>query len=256
MSKEFAKWTVAHLATLSQLPDKLEKGRAYFIEDEGYFIIDHGKGPVIYGNNPGPQGMAGEPIPQLQDQIDYLTEATLRLIYEVYEIDNRRKSQIEAVNDEQSGHVKNLIRVIEEKYEELKDAAEQNAAATLSQTLEVQRKFAEYDKALNILSNAIATIRPEYEGDSEEGTREYDRGALSVGEILTTSDGTQITISDAYVEGDTQIYVLDIPLEDAEKAPLLYETLNAGDTVKIGGDDWTVENIRQEGDTSIIEISL
>ncbi len=74
---------VSHIEKLTLLPETLELGRAYFVDDEGYIVIDHGRGPIIYGNRPGPQGQAGEPIPQLQDQIDYLTEAVFNILSEI-----------------------------------------------------------------------------------------------------------------------------------------------------------------------------
>ncbi len=74
---------VSHIEKLRKLPDVLERGRAYFVDDEGYIVIDHGRGPIIYGNRPGPQGEPGEPIPQLQDQIDYLTEAIFNILTEI-----------------------------------------------------------------------------------------------------------------------------------------------------------------------------
>lgn len=40
-------WSVK---TRADLPSPLIKGRAYFIEDEGGIVIDHGTGPVEYGN--------------------------------------------------------------------------------------------------------------------------------------------------------------------------------------------------------------
>ena len=70
-------FTAKHVETMTLLPENLEVGRAYFVDDEQVIVIDHGRGPVIYGNSPGPQGIAGEPIPQLQEQIDQLAEASL-----------------------------------------------------------------------------------------------------------------------------------------------------------------------------------
>ena len=86
---------VSHIEKLNKLPADLEVGRAYFVDEEGYIVINHGRGPIIYGNRPGPQGQAGEPIPQLQDQIDYLTEAIFNILTEITQM---TKSYDSAIN--------------------------------------------------------------------------------------------------------------------------------------------------------------
>lgn len=86
---------VSHIEKLNKLPADLEVGRAYFVDEEGYIVINHGRGPIIYGNRPGPQGQAGEPIPQLQDQIDYLTEAIFNILMEITQM---TKSYDSAIN--------------------------------------------------------------------------------------------------------------------------------------------------------------
>lgn len=93
------KWSTKHVATLSDLPQILEKGRAYFIDDEHYIIIDHGSGPVIYGNRTGAQGQAGEPIPILQNQIDSLTNAAFNTAFWVDSINNTRRKAEAALQD-------------------------------------------------------------------------------------------------------------------------------------------------------------
>ena len=64
---------------MALLPETLEIGRVYFIDDAQVIVVDHGKGPVIYGGVPGPQGEPGEPLPQIQEQIDTLSGAILNL---------------------------------------------------------------------------------------------------------------------------------------------------------------------------------
>ena len=56
-----AYYGVSHIETIEQLPPELERGRAYFIDSEGYIVIDHGRGPIVYGNRPGPAGNISEP---------------------------------------------------------------------------------------------------------------------------------------------------------------------------------------------------
>ena len=65
-------WKAEHVNTISELPETLVKGRAYFIDQEGYIVIDHGDGlgPQIYGNRPGIQGPPGEPVPKILSDIE------------------------------------------------------------------------------------------------------------------------------------------------------------------------------------------
>ena len=84
-------FTAKHVESMVLLPNNLEIGRAYFVDDEQVIVIDHGRGPVVYGKSPGPQGIAGEPIPQLQDQIDTLSEAVLITNKTIWDINEREK---------------------------------------------------------------------------------------------------------------------------------------------------------------------
>ena len=81
-----------HVESMSLLPENLTIGRAYFVDDEQVIVIDHGRGPVVYGKSPGPQGIAGEPIPQLQDQINALAEAELTTQRTIWEINEREEN--------------------------------------------------------------------------------------------------------------------------------------------------------------------
>lgn len=85
------KWSAKHVRSLADLPDKLTIGRAYWVDDEHYIVIDHGQGPVIYGNRTGQQGQPGEPIPILQAQIDSLTEAAFSTAFWIDELNQTRK---------------------------------------------------------------------------------------------------------------------------------------------------------------------
>lgn len=86
-----------HINSLAQLPKKLIIGRAYFVDDEHYIVIDHGNGPVIYGNKAGVQGQPGEPIPILQAQIDSLTEASLKHLALIMQIDDRARANEKSI---------------------------------------------------------------------------------------------------------------------------------------------------------------
>ena len=85
---------VSHIETLDALPPELERGRAYFIDSEGYIVIDHGHGPVIYGNRPGPAGKESANSEYVQEQIDYLTEAVFNILTEIARMSNSYDSAI------------------------------------------------------------------------------------------------------------------------------------------------------------------
>ena len=66
-----AYWKAGHVKQAADLPYKLTKGKAYFIDVEGWIAIDHGdnRGIQIYGNKEGIQGPTGELILQMSSMI-------------------------------------------------------------------------------------------------------------------------------------------------------------------------------------------
>lgn len=112
------KWSTKHVRTLADLPKKLTIGRAYWVDDEHYIVIDHGKGPVIYGNKTGPQGSPGEPIPILQAQIDSLTEASFKTSYWIDELNQTRKKSEELLQKHIDNSNSALNETIDEKSNE------------------------------------------------------------------------------------------------------------------------------------------
>ena len=97
---------VSHIEKLTLLPETLEHGRAYFVDDEQVIVIDHGQGAVIYGGKPGPQGTAGEPSELVQSQIDNLADASLNtqsnIWYLIQRSDNRYQELTENISAEAS----------------------------------------------------------------------------------------------------------------------------------------------------------
>ena len=96
------KWQVEHVRTLTELPTDLVKGRAYFVSQENYLIIDHGDGlgPQVYGNRPGLQGPPGVPVPEMLSDDEQLSKAiiiTARALYETQEANIERFKDIESM---------------------------------------------------------------------------------------------------------------------------------------------------------------
>ena len=230
-------FSVKHVASLALLPKNLTIGRAYFVDDEQVIVINHGdgRGPVTYGGKPGPQGMAGEPVPSLQGQIDELASASLLHTINLNDFFNRTKIDFE--------HLKSLIT---DNIDMLKSQNEDNANAVLNLLLITSKKFAEYDSAINILAQTLSNFYPSsHGGTAGDGTNDTTTG------IITAEDGTQYKIEQAYVEGDTGVLVLTI--YDTERI----NTLNKGDKVSYDSGYFIIDNIQNNNDNSgVIALTL
>ena len=223
--------SVKHVETMSLLPAKLTRGRAYFIDDEQVIVIDHGLGPVTYGGKPGPQGATGEPIPQMQAQLDGLSEAAFKMQNFMWQESQRVRTQderIEAHFTEQDEHLQ----------EQINDAA--SAILTLSSLL--HEKFNQYDNAVATLAKAVSELYPPETrpqgGDSGEDPLDN--------ETLSTDAGTW-TIQQTYLKDGTILLEL-------EAQELLISTLKPGDNVTYDGTLWKVAD-KQEQD-GFITITL
>ncbi len=238
-------WSVKHVETMSLLPEKLTRGRAYFVDDEQVIVVDYGKGQVIYGGKPGPQGQAGEPIPQLQDQIDKLAEAELYTQENIWNLTQRTDTQIAEVterieqeaetaktytdslraeHESDNQHIHTLLNDIGSRLQSQIDNLTQ---ATLSLINTMQEKFTSYDSAIAIITKAISSLYPSpYAEETPEDPLD--------GETITTESGTW-KIEQTYLDDGTIMLELD-----AEE--LLIETLQAGDKVDYDGSTWTVSN--------------
>lgn len=135
-------WTVRHVESRENLPEKLERGRAYFVDDEQYIVIDFGRGPVIYGGKPGPAGAAGEPNESMQGQIQHLAEASVRL-----------SGVVKKVNDMRIRDVKNLTKKHEADIESLTEKHNEDIEAlTEKHDTELQALTEKHDTELQALS--------------------------------------------------------------------------------------------------------
>ena len=210
-------FTARHIESMALLPETLEVGRAYFVDDEQVIVIDHGRGPVIYGKSTGPQGAAGEPIPQLQDQINQLAEASLSQSKTIWELNQReleRHEQIQALISDTINTVKTEI------------------------TTAMQEQSDRMDSALNILAKAIANLYPEHYAPEDSQDDPLDN------ETVSTPAGSwtiqQTTLKDGTI-------VLNLEAQE-----LVIDTIKIGDTVDFDGSTWTVEDVSTaDGTTSI-----
>ena len=95
-----AYWKAGHVKQAADLPYKLTKGKAYFIDVEGWIAIDHGdnRGIQIYGNKEGIQGPTGELILQMRSQLYDLLEKFSAVLQDSVENDSSVQQQIDSLS--------------------------------------------------------------------------------------------------------------------------------------------------------------
>ena len=167
-------WTVRHVTSEAELPKTLEKGRAYFVSDEQVIIIDmgDGRGPVRYGDKPGPQGMAGEPIPQMQDMINDLALASVTTTNTIKELREKQRSYDDRI-----------ISMLADHADMISSSATDSASSILKLITIVSEKFRSYDDAISILAKTVSNLYPDYWG-SHAGD---GRSSVTTGEIITAA---------------------------------------------------------------------
>ena len=228
-------FTARHIESMALLPENLEIGRAYFVDDEQVIVIDHGRGPVIYGNSPGPQGIAGEPIPQLQDQIDLLAEASLKLSSTIWEINEREIERHSQIQETISDIHAQITAALAAQRQELLDAI-QTQRDEIDAVMQEQAE--RVDSALNILAKSIANLYPEQFAPEDSQDDPLDN------ETVSTPAGSwtiqQTTLKDGTV-------VLNLEAQE-----LVIDSIKVGDSVDFDGSTWTVEDVSTtDGVTSI-----
>ena len=213
-----------YVATEALLPQKLTVGRLYFIGDEQAIVCDHGdgRGPIRYGDKPGPQGIAGEPLPQLQEQIDDLAQAALSTLSNLHYINMKTSQDYSALTDRVSEIASNMA---------MQDS--ENANAILSLLLMVNKKFTDYDSAISILGQTISKFYPgSHGGKAGDGSN-----TITTGEIIT-ANGTAFRVDESYYDDGTGVVVLTV--YDTARV----NTLKPGDMVRIDSGYFTVDSIQ------------
>lgn len=231
-------WKARHVDTRALLPAKLERGRAYFVDDEQIIIIDHGTGPVEYGGKPGPQGQAGEPIPSLQGQINELASAALQTSITLTQINNRRKADTE-----------NLKRVLLELTEMTTQADTNNASAILSLANIISKLDAKLSSEIAILTHAIVNMYPA----THTAQAGDPNSPMTAGEIISTSDGYHYVIDQSYFDGDSGVIV--ISFTDNATLPRI-ATLNEGDNLIVDSTNYTVTHKTGSASQGIISLTV
>ena len=230
-------FTAKHVESMALLPETLEIGRAYFDDDEQVIIIDHGRGPVIYGKAPGPQGTAGEPIPQIQAQLDALTaEAfiTQRTIWDINKRELDRHEQIQSLIASVQGEIAASMQAQNESLSAAIQAQRDELTAAM------QEQADKVDSALTILARAVAELYPAQYPPESSGDDPLDN------ETITTDAGSwtiqQTTLKDGTV-------VLNL-----EATELVVDKIQIGDPVDFDGATWTVEEVSTTDGTTTLTI--
>ena len=241
-------FSAKHVGTMSLLPENLVRGRAYFVDDEQIIVIDHGQGAVIYGGKPGPQGIAGEPLPQLQDQIDQLAEAELLTQKHIWELTQRSDSKLEQVSNtfteqltQAEKDLAHFTALSTDTDSHLQSQINTNSEAMLSLIDTIQAKFTEIDSAIAILTKTIASLYP-----SNDPADYPDRSDPLDGEIITTDSGSWVVQQSTLSDGTM--------LLELEAQQLLIDTLKVGDRVDYDGSTWLVEDYSVDGGIITLEL--
>ena len=280
-----------HVESMSLLPENLTIGRAYFVDDEQVIVIDHGRGPVVYGKSPGPQGIAGEPIPQLQDQINALAEAELTTQRTIWEINEREVENAAQTDTAISLLRQNLTQEINDNY---RDLDEKIAAESVRRESDIASLTAKHDMETQALTETVAA-NLEHSDSQTESKFEYVKELTAHNAEAITS--LIATIHEQFQKYDSALNILAKSIselypehyapEDSQDDPLdnetvytdagaytiqqttlkdgtvilnltpqdqVVDTLKAGDTVDFDGSTWTVEQITSTDGTTTITI--
>ncbi|MBR0251224.1 MAG: hypothetical protein IJQ77_09085 [Synergistaceae bacterium] len=283
MSRPF--FSVRYAATRNALPPKLERGRAYFIGDEQIILVDYGNGPIAYGNKPGPQGIAGEPIPQLQGQIDDLASASIETTFHLHEVfekmladrknaesqfkqtnyrideeNSQRQIQIEAANsriDEANENIimtsEDLQKIIRSVHDDVMKHVESNSDALLELISYMHAQFTKIKNVIPIVTKLIASLYPNSDDDMYPEESEPAMKPLTKNEILSCETG-QYRVRNSYTDSDGAVIVILDLISESDQARIL--TLKDGDKIITGSNEiWTVSNYNLVNEQGVLTLS-
>ena len=157
MSKPF--FSVKHVETMKLLPEKLQVGRIYFVDDEQVIVIDHGNGlpPVIYGGKPGPQGPAGTPQANIQRELDVLAQTSLAIEALLWDEGEKLRTDIQHLDDKTKSTLDILF-----------DLVNTNSQSIMSLTWTIKETFDSYDAAFATLAKAVSNLYPDEQSSTDE----------------------------------------------------------------------------------------
>lgn len=254
-------WSARHVESLADLPEKLVRGRAYFVDDESYIVIDHGRGPVIYGGKAGPMGPSGEPQPHIQSQIDTLSDSIISVLDTLNFAFKTAKTETQ-----------NLREKLNDSLAQINDANSSLSNSVLQILNTINLKFSEYDRSIAILSNAVAKLYgggeiPELDeepGENQGGSsddnlahiNDYQSVKYELGEILYTSSGSfQVNSSKLNDDGSVSL-ILSVQELPNQGELTLADFFKPGDTLQYNGTSWEILESDVNADEGVIIVSL
>ena len=226
MSKPF--WSARYVPSRSGLPEKLTRGRAYFIGDEQIILVDYGNGPIAYGSRTGAQGAPGEPIPQLQDQIDELAEASIDTTVSLARTNQKLRDAIAAHE--------NIQQIITDNREHLTSQLNDVSDGILSLVSFMNDKFSKIDNVISIVVKLLASLYPNADIDMNP-PESSNVSTLAKDELFTTDTGTY-KVRNSYIDSDGGIIVVLDALTSQQEQ--LISLLSDGDIFTADGFTWKV----------------
>lgn len=259
-------WSVKHVGTLSLLPEKLTRGRAYFVDDEQIIIIDHGQGPVIYGGKPGPQGIAGEPSELVQSQIDNLADAALNTQSNIWYLIQRSDTRYQELTENISAEAS-----LREIADDSLDRRISQEVDTLNASISAEASLREIaDNSLdNRISQEVDTLNASINTAAQQALKDTEHYAQSLSQRAdhlqeqVDNNSSAIlslisTLQSKFSELDSAIAILtktisnlypDPYAEPADPDPL------DGETLTTDAGTWTIEQTNLEDGTIMLELT-
>lgn len=247
-------WSVRYVPDLAGLPAKLEKGRAYFIGNEQYIIVDYGNGPIVYGGKPGPQGAPGEPQPQLQEQVDYLADTSIELTNHLFNLQQKFRGNQDAITDIKNDLEKSsndFQGIITDTRDDLLRHVNANSEAIIELMNYTYDQVAKINNVISIVTKILTSLYPN--ADIDMNPEDKTSRVLTRGEIITI-DNTSYKVKDSHVNSDGSVVVAFDVIEGIEQPAVLL--LREGDSfTDTEGHVWTVENNELVNDEGVIRLS-
>ena len=236
---------------MSLLPQKLVRGRAYFIDDEQVIVVDHGKGPVIYGGKPGPQGQAGEPLPQLQDQIDNLAAAELLTQENIWRLTERSDKKISGVED----NLENLAEETSEKFSQTdtrisheaqiaKDYTDALEAQTEQKFIQAGQDLAQVAQSAKDYTDSLHNLHTSDVIHLENLISDSDSHLQSQVDNQTSAILSLImTVQEKFTSYDNALAIITKAISNLYPAPYAEETQDPldGETLSTDAGTWTIQ---------------
>ena len=248
-------WSIKHVESMLDLPDTLTRGRAYFVDDERVIVIDHGRGPVVYGGKAGPQGIAGDPLPQLQEQADYLAAASFSLQGLIYELHQKHKTETARLDSALEAETQRAADALAAETARL-DSALESEVQRLEENLQSTREIHERDvQVINShYSLEIANVKQTAEENLQAIQTELTERFEFLTELSSQNAAAVLTLNlmlkDQFAKYDGMFTALTksimglYPLDNDTATEL--DVLSAGDRIISDGQTWTVSSYQTD----------